>query len=263
MSALKSVFTPVMAVKWCLPSSATNPGMSRGLGIRTFFAPIFMKVRQFPVSAKMWYIGSAVITVSRPSSRPVPTQFETCIRFATRLPWVSIAPFETPVVPPVYCRKAMSSSPIGGGARRCDLPAASASGKVTRPGRLNAGTIFFTRFTTKLAMTDLGKPSMSPIWVVTIVFTFVRGNTSSSVFAKFSSMTMASAPESTSWCSSSRGVYRGLQFTPTSPARSRPKMATGYCSRFGIIRATRAPLPRPAEFCSQLPKSVDSRSSSR
>ncbi|MNF01713.1 hypothetical protein D3C80_2007410 [compost metagenome] len=28
---------------------------------------------------------------------------------ATRLPWVSIAPFANPVVPPVYCNTAMSS----------------------------------------------------------------------------------------------------------------------------------------------------------
>ena len=47
---------------------------------------------------------------------------------------------------------------------------------------------------------------MSPIWVVTTVFTFVRPITSSSVLAKFSRMTIASAPESFSWCSSSRGV---------------------------------------------------------
>ena len=108
MRALKSVFTPVIAEKRCLPSSATKPGMSRGLGIRTFLAPNFMKVRQFPVSAKMWYSGRAVMTISRPSSRPVPTQLDTCWRLATRFPWVSIAPFDTPVVPPVYCRKAMS-----------------------------------------------------------------------------------------------------------------------------------------------------------
>ena len=99
--------------------------MSRGLGIRTFFAPIFMKVRQFPVSAKMWYSGSAVMTVSRALLEAAcPTQLDTCSRFATRLPWVSIAPLDTPVVPPVYCRKAMSSWPSGGGARRCERPAA-------------------------------------------------------------------------------------------------------------------------------------------
>ena len=31
--------------------------------------------------------------------------------FATMLRWVSIAPLATPVVPPVYCRNAMSSGP--------------------------------------------------------------------------------------------------------------------------------------------------------
>jgi hypothetical protein len=35
------------------------------------------------------------------------------------------------------------------------------------------------------------------------------------VVAKFSTMTMTLAPESLSWCSSSRGVYSGLTFTTT------------------------------------------------
>ena len=55
------MFTPVITVNVCLASSLTKPGMSRGLVISTLQPPIFMKVRQFPVSAKMWYSGSAVM----------------------------------------------------------------------------------------------------------------------------------------------------------------------------------------------------------
>ena len=40
----------------------------------------------------------------------------------------------------------------------------------------------------------------------TTCFTFVLPITCSSVPAKFSRITMASAPESVSWCASSRGV---------------------------------------------------------
>ena len=52
--------------------------------------------------------------------------------------------------------------------------------------------------------------------------------TSESVLAKFSSTTIASAPESLSWCSSSRGVYSGLTFTTTNPARKIAAMVTMY-----------------------------------
>ena len=54
MSPLNSVFTPVIAVTGTPLSVLTNPGMSRGLVIRTLMAPNRMYVRQFTVSAKMW-----------------------------------------------------------------------------------------------------------------------------------------------------------------------------------------------------------------
>ncbi len=41
----------------------------------------------------------------------------------------------------------------------------------------------------------------------------LRSITSARVWAKFSRMMMAVAPESLSWCSSSRGVYSGLTLT--------------------------------------------------
>ncbi len=66
-----------------------------------------------------------------------------------------------------------------------------------------------------------------------------------SVLAKFSMMTIALAPESLSWCSSSRGVYSGLTLTTTIPARRMPATATGYCGVLGIMIATRSPLSRP------------------
>ena len=64
---------------------------------------------RFAVNAKMWYSGSAVITVSRPSSTP---GFHTSMHWAmlaSRLPSVSAAPLLTPVVPPVYCSEATRS----------------------------------------------------------------------------------------------------------------------------------------------------------
>src|SRR3546814_9470897 len=45
---------------------------------------------------------------SLPSSRNGPIQALSCSRLATTLPCVSTAPLDKPVVPPVYCRNAMS-----------------------------------------------------------------------------------------------------------------------------------------------------------
>ena len=73
------------------------------------------------------------------------------------------------------------------------------------PGSSNAGTIFFTLRTTKFTIMPF-TPSMSPSDATITCFTGVLGSTSSSVVAKFSRITITSAPESFNWCSSSRGV---------------------------------------------------------
>jgi hypothetical protein len=52
-----------------------------------------------------------------------------------------------------------------------------------------------------------------------------------------------------------------LTFTTVQPARNVPNMAIGYCRQFGIMIATRAPLPSP-RACSQAPKSRERFSSS-
>ena len=98
-----------MTLNLTFDNSLTNPGMSRGLVIIRLMPPICMNTRQFAVSAKMWYSGIAVMTTSSPTRRFVPSHADACSMFATMLRWVSIAPFATPVVPPVYCRNAMSS----------------------------------------------------------------------------------------------------------------------------------------------------------
>ena len=56
---------------------------------------------------------------------------------------------------------------------------------------------------------------MSPSAVRMIFFVGTAASTCCSVVAKFSTITIAFAPESFSWCSSSRGVYSGLTLTTT------------------------------------------------
>ena len=111
----------------------------------------------------------------------------------------SIAPLDTPVVPPVYCRNATSSWASGTGRYVRRAPSASASAKRTAPGSSNGGTIFFTRRTAKSTMRPRTGPSSSPIDASTTVRTGVCAITCCSVAAKFSRMTIASAPESSSW----------------------------------------------------------------
>ena len=55
--------------------------------------------------------GSAVIIMLLPGT-PSVFQVEICTALATKLRWVSCAPFGTPVVPPVYMRTAVSSPSI-------------------------------------------------------------------------------------------------------------------------------------------------------
>ncbi|MNV58910.1 hypothetical protein D3C71_1513060 [compost metagenome] len=95
-------------------------------------------------------------------------------------------------------------------------------------------------FSTKFTTTPLA-PSMSPRPVVITCLIGVSASTCWTVSPKLSTTTSTAAPESTSWCLSSRAVYSGLTLTTVRPARSTPKVATGYCRQLGIIRATRSP----------------------
>jgi acyl-CoA synthetase (AMP-forming)/AMP-acid ligase II len=70
----------------------------------------------------------------------------------------------------------------------------------------DSGTIFLTLRTTKLTSSPLRKPSESPMAQTTATLVGTLSATSWNTLAKFSRMKIASAPESFSWCSSSRGV---------------------------------------------------------
>ena len=65
----------------------------------------------------------------------------------------------------------------------------------TAPAIEDGGTIFFTLRTTKLTMMPFS-PSRSPMLAMTTCLTAVFASTACTVGAKFSSTTIASAPES-------------------------------------------------------------------
>ncbi|MNZ92104.1 hypothetical protein D3C78_1111150 [compost metagenome] len=91
-------------------------------------------VSRHSVSAKMWYSGRAAMLCSLLRSGWLAmagaNQASACSVAAMMLRWVRMAPLDRPVVPPVYCRKAMESSvAVLGASVRC-APRASAWGKV-------------------------------------------------------------------------------------------------------------------------------------
>ena len=182
-----------------------------------FSAPTRMPHNAHAVSAKIWYSGNAQTMVGNSTSGgwliAGPDHASVCRMLAITLRCVSVAPFDTPVVPPVYCRKATSELFSCAGLNGIFAPCASASLKRTMCGIENAGTIFLTLRTTKLTSMPFAPPSNSPMLATTTWRTGVLPSTCSTVCAKFSSTMIASLPESLSWCSSSRGVYSGFTFT--------------------------------------------------
>src|SRR6266481_9422684 len=62
----------------------------------------------------MWNKGRAA-TITSGRCSPQDSQCSVWHALVTRLAWVSIAPLEVPVVPPVYCRQAMSEGFCGTG----------------------------------------------------------------------------------------------------------------------------------------------------
>ena len=176
-----------MAVNGIFASSLTKPGMSRGLVIRWFCAPNFMNTRQFAVSAKMWYSGSAVTMSSLPDyarcrrSRPRPAACwrPGCGGSASR-PW-----------PRRWCRRCTAGrrclrASISTSGSLCMRPRVSASLEADGSGDVVVGHHLLTYFSTKLTIAPFGKPSMSPRPVVITCFTGVSASTSCTVWPKLS-----------------------------------------------------------------------------
>ncbi len=107
---MNSVLMPVNQVIGSRSITSFRLVNGRGLGIRMLRPPTAKKIIRFAVNAKMWYSGSAVSITSLPRSRNGFHISRLATTFASRLRCVSNAPFETPVVPPVYCSAAMLSS---------------------------------------------------------------------------------------------------------------------------------------------------------
>ena len=103
------------------PSSLTSAGKSRGLVTSTLRLPHFMN-ESVAVRQKMWYSGNGAIAISVPSLKLTESHTPVCSMLARTFRCVSIAPLDTPVVPPVYCRNATSSRATSTGRKVAAAP---------------------------------------------------------------------------------------------------------------------------------------------
>ena len=126
------------------------------------------------------------ITWSGRSPRWLFIQSSIWATFAATLRCVSVAPLATPVVPPVYCRKATSSSPTATGFGADFRPSASTVLNGIEAGSLYGFTAFFTCRETRFTIAPL-RPMRSPGVTTTTLSRRTSGSASSTVWPKFSS----------------------------------------------------------------------------
>src|SRR5215204_5191626 len=124
------------------------------------------------------------MTWSARSPRQLFIQRSIWTTFAATLRWVSVAPLATPVVPPVYCRKATSSSPTLAGFAGDFRPSASTVLNGIAAGRLYGFTAFFTCRETRFTIAPF-RPMRSPGVTTTTLSRRSSGSASSTVWPKF------------------------------------------------------------------------------
>ncbi|MNC33566.1 hypothetical protein D3C75_819660 [compost metagenome] len=129
-SAPYRVLTPVSSVGRALINVPTRSSLLRASGTSQFSAPAEKPISRLIVRANTWNSGSAVTTTLSPSgSNMSGRNARACMMLAMRLRWDSAAPFEGPVVPPVYCRKS-KSLPVSSTGVSCNIsPSCRASVK--------------------------------------------------------------------------------------------------------------------------------------
>jgi len=132
-SALNKVLTAGIKWKGRRFRTATNLGISRGLGISVNCEPQRID-KKHRVSAKIWYRGKAAMLLDLETSpmrfKAGENQASACRTAAITLRCVSTAPLDKPVVPPVYCKKATESKFVVAGCKRIPWPALRACCKV-------------------------------------------------------------------------------------------------------------------------------------
>ncbi len=173
-----------------------------------------------------------------------PIHASACSMFATMLRWVSIAPLATPVVPPVYCRKAMSSGPMSTLRER---RARAALQRVVEADRVRNRVR--RHHLLDVAHDEIGDHAISGNRACrrcpcrSRACTASSPSTSATRVREIVEHDDRAAPESSSWCFSSRARVQRIGVDHASGRRAgRAMIAIGYCSTFGSMIATRSPL---------------------
>ena len=152
--------------------------------------------------------------------------------FATRLRCVSIAPLATPVVPPVYCRKAMS---LG---RDVDLRQRVPAPSVERVAEADRARDVVVRHhlldvlqheVHDRALRERRACRPAPV-VITVLDRRVGEHLLHGVREVVQHHDRAGAGIDQLVLAARAAVYIGLVLTTVRPARSTPKIAIGYCS---------------------------------
>ena len=195
-----------MAVNLNFAISEIICGKSRGLVIKTLSPPIFKINKQLAVSENIWYSGNAVIIISLPFLKTGLNQASACMTFAIKFRCVNMAPFATPVVPPVYCKKARSWEVRSTGVNVKFLPFVIAALNAIALGIVILGTFLWIYFKTKSTINALGCGNISPTFVMIIFFIDVIAKACWTVSTKFAKTKIVCAPEFCIWCANSGGV---------------------------------------------------------
>ena len=164
INAWNRVLTPGNTlISGCLMRSLIRPVISLGLGTKINKPPLCIPNKAQAVKAKIWVIGNAQRKTSWSNLeffRPGSSQTSIWMIFARIFLCSNIAPLETPVVPPVYCKKAMWSEEIWGLVKACSFPILKTS--LNRPqGKSHGGTSFLIFREKKLIRCPL-TPKRSP-----------------------------------------------------------------------------------------------------
>ena len=195
----KSVLTPGITENFASLIASMKPSMSRGFGIRTPLAPTPTGRRASSSARRCGRAAAPGPRTSRPGSTASGMNALNCSVLATRLRWVSTAPLERPVVPPVYWKNRMSSPVSATGSKR-ERP---------RPPRARRRSGWRRSSRGSTAGEGIGRPMPSPRSTVITVLTGVWSMISASAGVEPPKMMMVSTPASFSWCAQlARGVER-------------------------------------------------------
>ena len=168
-----------------------------------------------------------------------------CSTLAMRLRWVSAAAFGTPVVPPVWMRRAMSPGEAGHAPCHASARATSWSQRRAQAGTRAANCSRRSR-AARSGRRTRNCEARGRARTRSIANTVCPGSRKDSFSKDFVQAMVVRAPWASYSPRSSAAGAKGLCSTTTAPRAMAPRTATACCGQFGMMRATRSPGRTPA-----------------